>query len=87
MCGTCADHYDKISMREHVKFASSFVIVYVVICICFKAESDFPDPNVERSMSLRYPAKGEFEYVFNIYRVLSSLSGPTASEFMYLDEL
>jgi hypothetical protein len=28
---------------------------------CFKADSDFPDPNVERSMSLRHPAKGEFD--------------------------
>jgi hypothetical protein len=26
-------------------------------------------------MSLRHPAKGEFEYVFNIYRVLRSLCG------------
>jgi hypothetical protein len=42
-------------MREHDAFFS----VYVVICVCFKADSDFPDPNVERSMSLRYPAKGE----------------------------
>ena len=36
------------------------VNLYVVMCVYFKAESDFPDPNVERSLSLRYPAKGEF---------------------------
>jgi hypothetical protein len=58
---TCADGYAKEkSIREHDAFFS----VYVVICICFKADSDFPDPNVERSMSLRYPAKGEFVYFF-----------------------
>jgi hypothetical protein len=48
-------------MKEHDEFASKFVSLCVVICVCFKAESDFPDPNVERSSSLRHPIKGEFD--------------------------
>jgi len=59
--GTCADPCDKRGMREHDAYASNFVIVCVLSSVsCFKGDSDFPDPNVERSMSLRHPAKGEF---------------------------
>jgi len=36
--------------------------LYVLSSVsCFKGDSDYPDPNVERSMSLRHPAKGEFD--------------------------
>jgi hypothetical protein len=78
--GTCTDHYEKRSIREHDAFFS----VYVVICVCFKADSDFPDPNVERSVSLRYPAKGEFELFFFFFLNYLFMLFPVASIFPLL---
>lgn len=69
--GTCVDPVTREAWESMMHMQVILSLCMLSSVSCFKSESDYPDPNVERSMSLRHPVKGKLIVI--IYRVLSSL--------------